>query len=208
MIKCNVTVCGNISRSAEEKTSHDGNKFISFPIVIHLQGKDLSVKELYITVSAPGDQTTAAQYTTGRKVKLNGVLHVRKHEGTVYYNLRSESTIEICESTTADCLTGNMEFKGKISKAGVKEMKSKKGKDFQSFSAFSSDIDGDKREFTWVNFVCLTPIHAEYFAASKYVEVHGELQLDIYKNELSLGCKVSSVSPWELPSGNNIASTK
>ena len=30
MIKCNVTVCGNISRSAEEKTSHEGNKFISY----------------------------------------------------------------------------------------------------------------------------------------------------------------------------------
>lgn len=202
MIKCNVTVCGNISRSAEEKTSHEGNKFISFPIVIHLQGKDLTVKELYITIAAPGDQTTAAQFSTGRKIKASGILYVRKHDGTTYFNLRTDSVIEICESSVLDCLTGNMEFRGKISKDGVKEMKSKKGKEFQSFSAFSSDIDGDKREFTWVNFFNLTPIHADYFAAGKYVEIHGELQPDVYKNELSLGCKVSSVSPWELNSPN------
>ena len=152
MIKCNVTVCGNISRSAEEKTSHEGNKFISFPIVIHLQGKDLTVKELYITIAAPGDQATVAQFSTGRKIKASGILYVRKHEGTTYFNLRTDSAIEICESSIPDCFTGNMEFRGKISKDGVKEIRSKKGKEFQSFSAFSSDIDGDKREFTWVNF--------------------------------------------------------
>lgn len=203
MIKCNVTVCGTICRSAEEKTSHDGNKFITFPIVLHLQGKDLTVNELYVSVSAPGDQAVAAEYSTGRKIKTSGLLHVRKHNGTVYYNLRTDKSIEFCESAERDSLTGNMEFKGKIGKAGIKELKSKKGKDFQSFSAFSSDIEGEKREFTWVNFFNLTPIHADYFAGEKYVEIHGELQLDIYKNELSLGCRVSSVSSWEIKKNNN-----
>ena len=29
-----------------------------------------------------------------------------------------------------------MEFRGKVSKKGIKELKDKKGKDFQSFAAF------------------------------------------------------------------------
>ena len=73
MIKCIVSACGVVARNAEEKSSHEGNKFISFPLILHLQGKDLTVKELYVTVAAPGDQTTAQEFTTGRKVKLNGV---------------------------------------------------------------------------------------------------------------------------------------
>lgn len=208
MIKCIVSACGVVARNAEEKSSHEGNKFISFPLILHLQGKDLTVKELYVTVAAPDDQTTAQEFTTGRKVKLNGVMHVRKHNDVVYYNLRTDEPVEFCESTEKDVLTGKMEFKGKINRNGVKELKSKTGKDFQAFSAFSSDSDGDKREFTWVNFFALTPIHNDYFAANKYVEVHGDLILDVFKNELSLSCRVSSVSPWELSNSNTTPDKK
>ena len=34
MIKCNVTTCGVITSSAEEKTSKEGEKFISFSMVV------------------------------------------------------------------------------------------------------------------------------------------------------------------------------
>lgn len=68
----------------------------------------------------------------------------------------------------------------------------------QSFSAFSSDKNGENYEFTWVSFINLSPIHEEYLAADKYVEVHGDLQLDVFKGELQLECKVKSIAPWEL----------
>ena len=41
---------------------------------------------------------------------------------------------------------------------------------FSTFAAFSSDKEGENREFTWVSFVNFSPIHEDYFAAEKYVE--------------------------------------
>lgn len=208
MIKCNVTACGIINNSAEEKQSSNGEKFISLTMLIPFQGKDGTVKEQYISVSAPGDKDTAAAYTTGRKITVNGVLYIRKHDGKTFFNLRTDDEIETNESTAVDRLEGSMEFKGKISKKGIKEFKSKKGKDMQSFSAFSSDKEGENREFTWVNFLCLTPLHTSYFAAEKYVEIHGDLQFDVFKGELQLECKVKSIDAWELTSlaGQNTVS--
>lgn len=198
MIKCNVTACGTISSSAEEKQSKDGEKFISFGMVVPMKGKDGTGKDVWITVSASGDKDAAANYSAGRKVTVSGVMYFRKHDGNLYQNLRASSPIEINESTAADRLDGSMEFRGKVSKKGIKELKDKKGKDFQSFSAFSSDKEGDNREFTWVSFVNFNPVHEDFFAAEKYVEVHGDLQLGIFKNELQIECKVKSIAPWEL----------
>lgn len=198
MIKCNVTACGTISSSAEEKQSNTGEKFISFSMVIPFQGKDGSAREQYVSVSASGDKETATSYTTGKKVTVTGVLYIRKHEGNIYFNLRSDGNIEQNESTANDRLEGSMEFKGKIAKKGIKEFKSKKGKDMQSFSAFSSDKEGEKREFTWVNFIVLSPIHTDYFAAEKYVSVVGDLHIDVFKSELQLECKVKQLEAWNL----------
>ena len=178
MIKCNVTACGTISSSAEEKQSKDGEKFISFGMIVPLLGKDGTAKEVWVTVS--------------------GVMYIRKHDGNIYLNLRTDSNIEVNESTTNDRLEGSMEFRGKVSKKGIKELKDKKGKDFQSFAAFSSDKEGENREFTWVSFVNFSPIHEDYFAAEKYVEVHGDLQLGIFKGELQIECKVKSIAAWDL----------
>lgn len=198
MIKCNVTTCGVITSSAEEKTSKEGEKFISFSMMVPFEGKDGTVKEQYISVSAPGNAQSAANYSAGRRVTVSGVLYIRKHDNSTYLNLRTDTNIEINESTTPDRLVGSMEFRGKISKKGIKDFNSKKGKPMQSFSAFSSDKNGENYEFTWVSFINLSPIHEAYLAADKYVEVHGDLQLDVFKGELQLECKVNSVAPWEL----------
>lgn len=206
MIKCNVTTCGTITSSAEEKTSNDGVKFISFSMVVPLQGKDGSTTERYISVSAPGDASVVANYTAGRKVTVAGVLYIRKRDNNLYFNLRTDSKIEVNESTAADRIEGSMEFKGKIGPKGIKDFKSKKGKDMQSFSAFSSDKNGDNHEFTWVNFINFTPVHEDYFAAEKYVEVHGDLQFDVFKGELQLECRMKSVAAWDLakPAEQNV----
>lgn len=198
MIKCNVTACGTISSSAEEKQSKDGEKFISFGMIVPLLGKDGTAKEVWVTVSAPGNKDTVAPYSAGKKVTVSGVMYIRKHDGNIYLNLRTDSNIEVNESTTNDRLEGSMEFRGKVSKKGIKELKDKKGKDFQSFAAFSSDKEGENREFTWVSFVNFSPIREDYLAAEKYVEVHGDLQLGIFKGELQIECKVKSIAAWDL----------
>ena len=106
MIKCNVTACGTISSSAEEKQSKDGEKFISFGMIVPLLGKDGTAKEVWVTVSAPGNKETAASYSAGRKVTVSGVMYIRKHDGNIYLNLRTDTNIEVNESTTNDRLEG------------------------------------------------------------------------------------------------------
>ncbi len=198
MIKLNATICGNIVSSAEEKTANDGSKFISFAIATAIQGSDQTVKELHINVSAPFNAETMNLYSTGRRVTVNGVVHIRKNQNVEYWNMRTDKEAEFNESTVPDRLEGSMEFLGKIGKKGIEDRKSKKGKDFQTFSAFSSDKNGENREFTWVNFVVLNPIHADYFAAEKYVEVHGDLRLNVYKSNLHIECSVKSVAAWDV----------
>ena len=46
MIKCNVTACGIIVSSAVEKQNKEGGKFLAFTLVVPIEGKDKSVKEL------------------------------------------------------------------------------------------------------------------------------------------------------------------
>ena len=191
MIKLNATVCGNIVSSAEEKTANDGSKFISFAIVTAMQGSDQTVKELHINVSAPFNAETMNHYSTGRRVTVNGVVHIRKNQNVEYWNMRTDKEAEFNESTVPDRLEGSMEFLGKIGKKGIEDRKSKKGKDFQTFSAFSSDKNGENREFTWVNFVVLNPIHADYFAAEKYVEVHGDLRLNVTRATCILNAQLN-----------------
>ena len=51
MIKCNVTACGIIVSSAVEKQNKEGGKFLAFTIIVPIEGKDKSVKELHIGVA-------------------------------------------------------------------------------------------------------------------------------------------------------------
>lgn len=197
MIKLNVTVCGKIYVSAQEKTTHEGQKFLAFGITIPMKGKDDSVAEIRINVSAPGTQADAGQYISGRRVTVVGTMYVKKIENNVYYNLRSDGNIQFNETTAQDMLSGSIEFSGKISKKGVQELKSKKGTDFQVFDAFAHDKEGDKNGFNWVHFTNFTPIHEDFFKADQYVDVTGELGFDVFKSEARLTCRVSSIKKHE-----------
>lgn len=106
MIKCNVTLCGKIFISAQEKTSKDGQKFLSFGVSIPMKGKDESVTELRINVSTQGTQAEAGNYISGRRVTVVGVMYVKKIENNVYYNLRATSPIQFNETTDPDNLSG------------------------------------------------------------------------------------------------------
>lgn len=46
MIKCNITACGIIVSSAQEKTNKEGGKFLAFTIVVPIEGRDKSVNSL------------------------------------------------------------------------------------------------------------------------------------------------------------------
>lgn len=203
MIKCNVTLCGKIFFSAQEKTSKDGQKFLSFGVSIPMKGKDESVTELRINVSTQGTQAEAGNYISGRRVTVVGVMYVKKIENNVYYNLRATSPIQFNETTDPDNLSGSIEFTGKIGSKGVKDLKSKKGNDFQVFDAFTHDSEGEKQGFYWVHFTNFSPIHEDFFKAGEYVEVNGELELDVFRSEARINCRATNIKKHEFVQTGN-----
>lgn len=200
MIKCNVNVCALICRSAVVKESN-GQEFFTFGIKLPVTGKDGETKDMEISVSHDGGKGKAAVFTTGRRVAVKGVLTIRKKSGKVYYNLRSDGDAEITKATAEDSISGTLEFKGKTGKNEIVVKEDKNKKPFKSFSAFSRDKDGENQEFTWVNFLYFDPKDGEDFLApQRYISASGELQLGLFKDEVSLTCRVSRVEPWEMES--------
>ena len=92
-----------------------------------------------------------------------------------------------------------MEFRGKIGKNGVEEKEDKNKKLFKTFSAFSLDKNGDKNDFTWVRFLYFDPKEGEDFLqANTFIEAKGDLQMGVFKGALSLDCRLTSVSLWDV----------
>ena len=195
MIKCNVTVCGTISKAAVVRTNNENKAFTAFAVNCVIPARNGIDKTVEISVAKDGEEYNRADYTVGKRVEISGVLTFKKRGDNLYFNLSaSEVTLS---ASNEDSIKGEMHFRGKTGK-NIEEKTDKKGKDFQSFAAFSSDKEGENREFTWVSFVNFSPIHEDYFAAEKYVEVHGDLQLGIFKGELQIECKVKSIAAWDL----------
>lgn len=190
------TVCATICKAAEVKQSGDGTPFITFNVKVPVQGRDES-GFMTISISADGDKNSVAYYTLDRRVTVKGALSFRKKEQNTYYNLRAES-IAIENSNVPDKLEGSLSFKGKVSKHGVQSKKDSKQNDYQTFSAYSSDRNGDQREFIWVHFLNFKPCLEAFLAANAFVEVKGDLQLGFYKGKVTHECIVREVSEWVL----------
>lgn len=199
MIRCELTACAVITRSASVKAGKEDTQFVSFGITYPVVGRNGEKKNLEVGVTVDGGKDVAAIYTNGRRVNILGILNIVKRNGKVFFNLRADGGVELTKSTDPDKFEGKMEFKGKIGKKGIDEKKDKKDNIFKSFSAFSSDRDGDKTEFTWVRFLYFNPKEGEDFLQpNAYIQAKGELQLGVFKDEISLDCRLEEVSPWEL----------
>lgn len=201
MIKCEVTCCGIISRSAEVKENKETQeKFLSFKMKCPVKDRSGETKELEISVSMPGDKGQAQLYTQGRRVRVSGTMFPRKRKDAVYFNLRNTGGDILCNSKDEDSLDGTMEFTGKIGKKGVDVRTDRKGNTYKAFSAFSSEKDGDNREFTWVRFMYFEPKENEDFLkADALVECKGDLRLGVFRDAISLECLLKEVGEWHLP---------
>ena len=194
MIKSEVSVCAVISWPGVVKESKDGNSFVSFGVSIPFKSREGDVRNLDLSVSVDGDKSLAALLTKGKRVEALGNLSVRKHDGKIYYNLRADGGVDVVKSTLPDKVEGDLFFSGKIGKKGVEVRTDKKGRPFQTFSAFSKETDGDKVDFIWVRFLNFTPVEAPFMQADKYVDVKGSLQFSVYKESLSIECRVKEVT--------------
>ena len=205
MIKCSVTACGKINRSAQLKTSHDGEEFISFGIVIPIADRKGKTKQFEFSVSVNGEKKDISKYSVGKRASINGTLNIVKRNDRLFLNLRADD-VTIVKASEPDAINGSLEFKGKIGKNGVQENTDKNGNPYKTFSAFSIDKNGEDAEFTWVQFLYFRPKEGEDFLQKDtYIEAVGDLQLGLYKDNLSIECRLTNVSPWELKKQYNLS---
>lgn len=208
MIKCDVTLCAVISKAAMVKNGKDGSSFLSFLVKMMVNGRDGFQKELELSVTTDGDKNMASIFALGRRVKVKGVLSVVKRGGVTYYNVRATDPVEMVNSYDSDLLDGTMTFLGKLDpKKDIEVRTDKNGKTFKAFSAFSTDKNGDKAEFSWVRFLYFDPKDGEEFLQKgAHIEVKGDLQISAYqktveggvRSGISLECRAKEVSRWVL----------
>ena len=196
MIKCNVTVCGTISRQAQMRANKEGKQFISFGISVVVQAKTGINKTVEISVAKDGDnQAELVKYPIGSRVEVAGVLQFHKKGDVLYLNL-SASGVNSSNAGNQDAIIGSIEFRGTIGKQ-VEVKTDKKGKPYTMFSAYSSEKDGENYSYTWVRFMQFDTPKADWVQAKTGINAKGDLQVRAYNDRLDLICRITELTPWE-----------
>ena len=196
MIKCNVTVCGTISRQAQMRANKEGKQFISFGISVVIPAKSGINKTVEISVAKDGDnQAELVNYPVGSRVEVAGVLQFHKKGDVLYLNL-SASGVNSFNAGNQDAITGSIEFRGTIGKQ-VEVKTDKKGKPYTMFSAYSSEKDGENYSYTWVRFMQFDTPKADWVQTKAGINAKGNLQVGAYNDRLDLTCRITELTPWE-----------
>jgi hypothetical protein len=115
MIKCNVTVCGTVSKAATCRTNKEGNAFVSFAMNVVIPAKSGINKTIEMSVVKDGTLTEVGSCNIGERIEVVGVLVPRKRGDALYFNL-SASSISHQTAEAEDYIKGVMEFRGKVGK--------------------------------------------------------------------------------------------
>ena len=193
MIKCNVSVCGTVSKAAVVRNGKDGMPFTTYSIDVVVPAKKGINKTVMVSCIMDGD--CAEAIVVGNRIDVKGVLTFKKKDDNLYFNLKG---IEVSQSAAEnkDGIVGDMDFKGKVGK-DIDMKKDKNGKTFLMFSAFSAEKIGEEFAFTWVRFVRFSEEKEEWLQSKAAIEAKGELEISAYNDRLNLGCKVAELSQWE-----------
>ena len=194
MIKCNVSVCGTVSKAAVVRNGKDGMPFTTYSVDVVVPAKSGINKTVIVSCIMDGDG--AEGIVVGNRIELKGVLTFKKKDDNLYFNLKASEVSLSPASENKDGIVGNMEFKGKVGK-DIDMKKGKNGKSFLMFSAFSAEKIGEDFAFTWVRFVRFSEEREEWLQPKTAIEAKGELEISVYNDRLNLGCKVSELSLWE-----------
>ncbi len=196
MIKCNVTVCGTISRQAQMRANKEGKQFISFGISVVIPAKSGINQTVEISVAKDGNnQAELVNYPVGSRVEVAGVLQFHKKGEVLYLNL-SASGVNSFNAGNQDAITGSIEFRGTIGKQ-VEVKTDKKGKPYTMFSAYSSEKDGENYSYTWVRFMQFDAQKADWVQAKAGINAKGDLQVGAYNDRLDLTCRITELTTWE-----------
>ena len=194
MIKCNVTVCGTISKAAVVRTNNENKTFTAFAVNCVIPARNGIDKTVEISVAKDGEEYNRADYTVGKRVEISGVLTFKKRGDNLYFNM-SASSVNLTVASNEDSIKGEMLFRGKTGK-NIEEKTDKKGKNFLQFSAFSAEKVNDGFEYLWVRFLGFDREREEWLQSQTGIEVKGELELSVYNDKLNIACKVSEMSEY------------
>ena len=127
MIKCNVTICGVVSKAATCRTSQDGRPYVCFAMNVVIPAKtgirsatsgdacQSKNKTVEVSVIKDGTLTEVGNPLVGSRIEVAGILTLKKRGDNLYFNL-SATGINLDTTATDDCITGQMEFRGKTGK--------------------------------------------------------------------------------------------
>lgn len=194
MIKCNVTVCGTISKAAVVRTNNENKAFTAFAVNCVIPAGNGINKTVEISVAKDGEEYNRADYTVGKRVEISGVLTFKKRGDNLYFNM-SASSVNLTVASNEDSIKGEMHFRGKTGK-NIEEKTDKKGKNFLQFSAFSAEKVNDGFEYLWVRFLGFDREREEWLQPQTGIETKGELELSVYNDKLNIACKVSEMSEY------------
>lgn len=192
MIKCNVSVCGTVSKAAVVRNGKDGMPFTTYSVDVVVPAKKGINKTVMVSCIMDGD--CAEAIVVGNRIDVKGVLTFKKKDDNLYFNLKG---VEVSHpaAESKDGIVGDMEFKGKVGK----DIDMKKGKNGKAlmFSAFSAEKIGEEFAFTWVRFVRFSEEKEEWLQSKATIEAKGKLEISVYNDRLNLGCKVAELNQWE-----------
>ena len=201
MIKCNVTLCGTISRDASVRTGKDGKEFVSFPLQVSIPGKNGNDGNMEVSVSKDGGQDTVHEYRYGSRAKVTGTLLLKRRGEKLYFNLSADS-VDLSDAGNTDSVKGQMVFRGKTGKH-IEERKDKTGKPYLMFSAFSTEKVNDGFEYQWVRFFCFGKEKEEWLQPGVKVDAKGEMSLSLYDGKPDISCRVEELNQYVPEAGND-----
>lgn len=196
MIRGNVIVCGVVDRAATLKTNKKGEAFTSFSIKLNLPQSSGGAKACWISVSKDAiSQEELRLYTSGVRVEIQGGLSFHKDKEQMYLNL-SATSLQQTDYSRADQLTGELDFYGVLGNA-PETRTDKKGNPYICFSAYSSEMVGEERVFTWVRFIQFSKSDNEILSKGSHVHITGTLDVQYYNSKLNLNSRIKGIEPWE-----------
>lgn len=192
MIKCNVKVCGIVTRTASTKTTNDGKTFVAFALAVDVPATKGEQIPIYISVAA--DHADVNALTQGRRVAIYGTLKIRgAAERKMYFNL-SATNIELDPVAEAG-ISGEMEFRGTLCKE-ILTPTDKKGNKYLRFSAYSTDKVGEDFFSVFVRFVRFTEAMDSFMVPKGKIEAKGDFRVTTFNGNIDLSCKVSGIKEW------------
>lgn len=196
MIKAEVTVVGTVTQAAQIKQNKEGNYFYSASLKSSIPHKEGGFKEVSISLAAPQDFPGGLEsLVLGQRYSVKGTLTFNKKEDQTYLNMSVKETAT-AEGNAPDNISGELSMIGVVGNKGPEVKTGKTGKPYMNFSAYSSDGKNDERVFTWVRFTRFNGEVEPFLVPKMLIQAGGTLELQFYKEKLSLGCKLSSIQPY------------